>query len=458
MEQKRMNVRTKFAEYARHLDIDPIEAALMDIAREVQITQTMHNEAEAHYRGLASHVDRSGSPLHDMVAEIYASGSFAIHAATRSRLRTVNHDVDAVLELKCAPNSDPEQVLLALYQAIKGEPGSRYFDYPIEMNSRCITVTYPDGVTVDLMPVVRLEGKPERVATLFHFKPEGDERYHKEINPKGFADYFNDRVETSEIFRDQFDARRYLVDGETYVEMATRTSSETSAFALVRADTQPLPIYVPLDQKSPRVVALQLIKRFRDKRFRRHDNHRSRRKPPSVVMATAALDAGHMTDSLFDEVIAIARHMRRLIQRAEQYVELFEVRNPAHYPDIFTDRWPQTRSDQQLWASDLQMLIERLESLKQVGFVPALVRSTFDDLFGEGAGETALLAYHRAQSVQLENGALGMVPDGKLKPISASPGLAAPALGAGAAVATGLIRPARANTNMGGIVPDDNCW
>ena len=119
--------------------------------------------------------------------------------------------------------------------------------------------------------------------------------------------------------------------------------------------------------------------------------------------------------------------------------------------DVSAYRWPEQRSDQQLWARDLQILIDRLKSLRRVGFDPAVIQSTFDDIFGERAGETALHAYHQARMVHHENGALGMKPTGEFKPV-------APVLGAGAAAATGLIIPARANTNMGGVVPDDNCW
>lgn len=208
---------------------------------------------------------------------------------------------------------------------------------------------------------------------------------------------------------------------------------------------------------SARIVSLQLIKRFRDKRYRKHDDHRSRRKPPSVIIAAIALGAGPTNDNLIDEVIAIARYMRKLIQHAEASVQLLEVRNPSHYPDIFTDRWPKIRSDQQLWASDLMILIERLEMLKRVGFDPAVIQITFDDLFGEKAGEVALRDYHQAQAIQLEHGALGMTPSGKLQTQNPAQNLSAPALGAGVS-ASGLITPARANTNMGGIIPDENCW
>jgi len=452
-----MNITTNFKEFARQLDIDPIEAAVMDVARALQITQTMNKQAESHYRGLATHVDRPGSPFEDLVDEIYASGSFAIHAATRSRLKRDQHDVDAVLELNCPADSDPEWVISELYKAIRGERGSKYFDFLIEKNSRCVTVTYPDGVTVDLMPVVRLIGQPERVAVLFHHKRETGDSYHKEVNPKGFAEYFNEQVETSKVFQDRFDARRYLVDGETYVELANRTALNSTTIALEKADTQPMPVHVPMDQKSARVVALQLIKRFRDKRYRKHDDHRGKRKPPSIIIAAIALDAGPVNDNLVDEVIAIARHMRRLIRNAEGNLRPLEVRNPAHYPDIFTDRWPEARSEQRLWSSDLKTLVEQLETLKRVGFDPAVVQSTLADLFGEKAGDIALRAYHHAQTANLEHGSLGMTPSGKLTPTKPTSGLAAPALGAGVASA-GLIIPARANTNMGGTIPDDNCW
>jgi len=124
------------------------------------------------------------------------------------------------------------------HEAIKGERGGQYFDYRIERNSRCVTVHYPDGVTVDLMPVVRLPGTPERVARLFHHKPERGDRYHKDVNPKGFADYFNTHVEVSEEFASQFESRRLLVERGSYPIVADK------------ADTQPMPDHLTLDQKA----------------------------------------------------------------------------------------------------------------------------------------------------------------------------------------------------------------
>ena len=84
--------------------IDPVEAALMDLARAIQITPTMHADVTNRYNAAAKHVDRPGSPLEDKVEEVYPSGSFAIHAAIRSNISRDQHDVDAVLELTVGTN------------------------------------------------------------------------------------------------------------------------------------------------------------------------------------------------------------------------------------------------------------------------------------------------------------------------------------------------------------------
>jgi hypothetical protein len=58
------------------------------------------------------------------------------------------------------------------------EEGSRYHGM-VTQNSRCVTVKYDDGTTIDLMPVARIAGQPERAGHLFHFKKETGETAHK---------------------------------------------------------------------------------------------------------------------------------------------------------------------------------------------------------------------------------------------------------------------------------------
>ncbi len=435
--------------------IDPVEAALMDVARAIQLTPTMHAEAMRRYEALASHVDRDGSPLEDKVDEVYPSGSFAIHAAIRSDISRDQHDVDAVLELSIGITSDPEDVLDELYSAIVSTTDKTYRGLKVERNSRCVTVHYSDGVTLDLMPVVRLVDNPPRVANLFHSKPETGEAYTKEVNPSGFARHFNMNVEHNATFARRFDQRRLLVEGATFANQYSRVT------VLEKADTQPMPEHVPLDQKAPRVVALQIMKRFRDKRYRKHDDHKGQRKPPSVVMAALALEALSTSSSLTDEVIAVATAMRNAIILAEVQGKLVELRNPAHFPDIFTDRWPENRNAQRLWAADLQHLVEELSGLRRRGFDPVGAKGVFDDLFGQKIGTRILEDHFRVQNRAIEDGRAGMTPDGR--PVSSAMpsnisniGKAAAAVAIGGATtandpAPSIIRPLRSNTGMGDI-------
>lgn len=385
--------------------------------------------------------------------DIYPSGSFAIHAAVRSSISRDQHDVDAVLELDVPAGSDPEWVLDTLYAVIRGEPGSRYYDYKIERHSRCVTVTYPDGVTVDLMPVVPVNGAPQRVATLFHHKREDGERYHKEVSPKGFADHFNDHVDISYVFARRFDNRRRLIEGRTYGEVLASDGFLNPAEIIAeRADTAPMPAYMPLDQKSPRVVALQLLKRFRDKRYRKLDGRKGLRKPPSVVMAAMALDAGPISDSLYEELVRIATHMRTEIVFQDRVGCTLQVFNPSHPPDEFTDRWPEDQSAQRLWAGDLKHLIDKLGELRRIGFDPAGAKTILTDLFGVTAAQRAIEEHYTAKTELASKGRLGTTPMGQVRPVQKP---STPTIITGATAAS-LITPARANTNMGGHIPDDD--
>lgn len=431
---------------------DPVEFALMDLARAIQLTPTMHAEATRRYNAIARHVDRSGSPLEDKVDEVYPSGSFAIHAAIRSDISRDQHDVDAVLELTISINTDPEEVLDELYQAIVSTTDETYRGLKVERNSRCVTVHYTDGVTLDLMPVVRLVYKPPRVANLFHSKPEAGEAYKKEVNPSGFAEHFNTKVELSEEFARRFDQRRLLVEGATF-------AGQHSQLNELKADTQPMPGYLPLDQKSPRVVALQILKRFRDKRYRKHDDHKGQRKPPSVVMAALALDARRTSSNLADEVIAVAKAMRNAIVIADKEGKLVEVRNPAHNPDVFTDRWPEDHAAQRLWAIDLAHFIEKLCEFRRSGFDPVRAKNVFDDLFGERISTRILEDHFRVQNHANDGGRAWMTPGGRpvspaMPPNNSTTGKAAATAAFGGAItandpAPSIIKPPRSNTAMG---------
>lgn len=397
------------------------DAMLMDVARRVQLSPTKHDEAQQHFEALCSHVDRPESPLHDQVIACYPGGSFATGTAIASSVSKDQHDVDVVMELDVPTNSDPQTILALLFEAINGPPGSRYHGR-VTRNSRCVTVEYDDGVRVDLMPIARLIAAPEKAGNLFHFKSQPRESYHKPVNPWGFADHFNNQTAYDPVFAAIFESRS-LTDGKV----------------IAKADVDPLPDRVPLSEKSARVVALQLIKRNRDVRFR----NRSKRKPPSVVLAAMALEVAPVGAGLLEEIISISRHIAQRLQERSAHNLCIDVRNPAYIPDVFTDRWPQALAEQDEYVRDLEYLIRQLARLRSENISLTETNTILDDLFGETAAKYAISEHMERSRRSMHKGSMQFGATGRVHA-----GVTA------AAIATNCT-PARASTNMGGAwLPD----
>lgn len=397
------------------------DALLMDVARRIQLSPTKHDEAEQHYQALCAHVDRPDSPLHGKVIACYPGGSFATGTAIASRVSKDQHDVDVVIELDISPYSEPSGVLATLFVAINGDEGSRYHGR-VTLNSRCVTVTYEDGTRVDLMPIARLAHTPLKAGHLFHWRREAAETYHKPVNPWGFADHFNREVAFDPVFATMFDARRQIADG-----------------VAAKAETDPLPGRVPLSEKSSRVVALQLLKRNRDVRYRSRDG----RKPPSVVLAAMALDIGPARSGLVDEVINIASHISGQLQDNIRRFDTLVVRNPSFLEDIFTDRWPGDVAAQNVYMRDLEHLQRQLGRLRSDNANLTEMRTILDDLFGETAAGFAVERFLDASRREAERGTMRFGTTGRI--LTGAPAIL------GAATSTA----ARASTNMGGgCIPD----
>ncbi|MEQ1771586.1 MAG: nucleotidyltransferase [Devosia sp.] len=397
-----------------------LERLLWDIGRKIQLPPSKHETAERQYRAITDHIDREGSPLEGLVEVAYPSGSFAIHAAIASRVKTEQYDVDIVVELNLSSNTSPREALNLTFKAINGEYGSRYHG-KVRLHSRCVTVEYEDGVSIDIMPVVRLHEPTEKASKLFHYDRETAEEYYKDVNPYGFAKQFNDEV-----------------GGGRPVEMYRRRSA---GGLLIEAEAQPLPAALPLEDKPLRVVALQLLKRHRIVAYRRRPA--ALREPPSVVQAALALEAGPPANSLTDEVLSVAHSVRAAISRAESRGELLTVYNPAFLGrDEFTDRWPEDQAAQQTYSFDLRRLIQKIDNLANRDFDPFEVKAALEDLFGEAAADYAINEHFSSQKKQRESGALGVAPKGRVGAVGA-------ALGAGTATAV------KANTNQGGEKLED---
>jgi hypothetical protein len=261
------------------------------------------------------------------------------------------------------------------------------------------------------------------VGNLFHFKRESGESYHKPVNPWGFADHFNRHVKVDPAFHSLFKGRRLLVEGE----------------AMLKAETQPLPDHVPIEEKSPRIVSLQLIKRNRDIVWRQAAR-RNLRKPPAIVLASIALEAGPVAPNLVDETVAIANAIRGRLQDRSSERSTVEVLNPAYPPDVFTDRWPENFDAQVVFDGDLRRLIVQLHRLRNDNLSLNEKKELLEGLFGETAASYAIESHLDARRREMEASRMQIGSKGKVST----------ALGASAAAAAPRTTAARPATREGG--------
>ena len=288
----------------------------------------------------------------------------AIGATIASKLRNDEFDVDVIVQIDCHRDVKPQEILDTLYESIRGEKGSRYYDCTVR-NSRCVTVHYSDGMHIDFTPSVLLPELAERTSYIFHHKKEEPSYYQKSLiaNPYGFADHFKTQANIDSVFAQLYETR----------------AIQYEKLVLAEADAEDLPEHQP-ELKSMAVVALQLLKRWRNVQY----DNRQERCPPSVMMAKFVADAAGNTNTLSEELLFQARHIYRQILDAHNSGELITVMNPACADhDCFTDRWPADRTQQRLFLDDLEKFIAKVDALCHKQLSLPEMQVIMVDLFGE---------------------------------------------------------------------------
>jgi len=231
-----------------------LDVMLADVAVRVQLTPTDYTLAEDRYKAINEWIEREGSPLHGRVELFCPQGGFMIGATVARHSTDSEFDIDVMAQITWPLNIDPELALATTHAAIKGERGSRYYD-KCDRKTRCSTVQYV-GMHLDVTTAVLCPGREERTSYIFHSK-EADRR-RLLANPFGFAKWFIGLTPVEENFGKFFESRSLDFN---------RVLLET----LAKTDSEPVPKQAPVYRKSRAVIALQLIKRWRNLAYdRRH--------------------------------------------------------------------------------------------------------------------------------------------------------------------------------------------
>jgi hypothetical protein len=169
-----------------------LDILLADIAVRIQLSPTEYQLAVDHYDAINEWIDREDSPLHGRIQLLYPQGGFMIGATTARHATDADFDIDVMVQIDWPANVDPEIALSTLHQAIRAEPGSRYYKKS-ERKTRCSTVNY-DGMHLDVTPAVLFAGRKEKTSFIFHSKPSDPKEPKQTLlaNPHGFGKWFLD--------------------------------------------------------------------------------------------------------------------------------------------------------------------------------------------------------------------------------------------------------------------------
>ncbi|MBS4049310.1 MAG: nucleotidyltransferase [Alphaproteobacteria bacterium] len=400
-----------------------LDLMLADIIRRIQLTDTDRARGNSAYRSIADHLDSEGSLLAGTVARVYGQGSLPQGSTILHGDETEDRfDIDAIVEIVLQEWADPKYVQEQLYKSLNR---GRYAG-KVTRKSRCVTIQQLN-LHIDLTPVVRLPLNMERPSRGFHFNHEDPAiKYHFETNPKGMLDYF----------------RRAMP--KYYVNIPAFDHAPNVRQFMEAAETEPLPDAIPLGVQPIRLMALQLLKRYRNRRYSKRDG----RQVPSVYLSYMAATVQQSASSLLRDLITLAQAIRQDLFNAWRLDLVVDHKNPTWNAERINDRWPATLRDEEIFITDLDHLVSELTSA--AGKSLEQQQRILSRLFGEKPTEYALnQLIERTDDSLLRNVAKTLVGKGGVTVASIAP--------VGALVSA----PAQAslssprNTNFGGYLDDD---
>jgi hypothetical protein len=363
---------------------DVRDILLMDVAVRIQLSPSNYRVAVERVETLANWLDREGSELAGRISLVYPQGSMAINATIASCLKRDDFDIDAIVQLDLDLGTAPGEGLDMLFRSIRGEERSRYYSITFR-NTRCVTVEYAD-MHVDLTPAELIPCREPRVSHIFHHRPEDSDAPGERIvaNPYGFAHWFESVIPRAATFEKFFEARSRAMDS-----------------VLMKAETEAVPQQIPAYLKPPVVVTLQLIKRFRNVQYEK----RTGRRPPSVLLACLLAESGMGSDKPFDELLRQARYLADYFDEHQARKRLVHVVNPTCPEDVFSDRWPASFTEQEVFIADLRFLEAQLERLER-GADLETIADVFSRLFGEEVSQSVIRKFADRTGQAIASGSL----------------------------------------------------
>ncbi|MGD0904306.1 MAG: nucleotidyltransferase [Terracidiphilus sp.] len=278
-----------------------LDDLLARVCEELQLTPTRYDEAVARYEAVCRWLDVEGSAVASYEPTIYPQGSMRI-GTTVKPLGREEYDLDFVCEFQ-VPASQMGSPLDLLKHVAHRLREHKVYRELLEVKNRCVRLNYANEFHLDILPACP-DPKSGRDCIVV---PDRQSQAWKPSNPRGYADWFEDRCAIT-----------------LFVEFSKH------AFA---ADAEPIPAQEASHEKATLKHVVQLLKRWRDIYYQ----NRCDEAPISMVLTTLAAQfyRGHASAS--EAMTTILTEIEGAINTAMP--GRIYVLNPANPSEDLSERW-----------------------------------------------------------------------------------------------------------------------
>ena len=280
-----------------------IDKMLRKIAKEIEISKTEYEKAVKSYNAVGTFIDNN-IPQYDI--KVVPQGSFRLGTVIKPITDKDEYDIDlvAIIDHKFLNAKELKNIV---GDALKSS--DRYSEKLVE-GKRCWTIEYSESSKyhMDILPTMMSDTySTNKELTMTHKEDEKSDYEFRQTNPEAYYDWFVERME---------EERKRLKE-----EYAVRNKLEI--------------VDVPdYEIKTTLQVAIQIIKRYRDIKFKETPDI----KPISIILTTLIAEVYTGKESVYELIEKFSKEYMMHIQKDENGNII--IKNPVNENENFADKWP----------------------------------------------------------------------------------------------------------------------
>ena len=328
---------------------------------------TKRELADRRYKSVGTWLEESDDPMFQGV-EIYPQGSQRIGTTTKPIFRD-EFDLDFICFLPNAVGIHPDVCRKKVIDRIK-ENGN-FIDLVYELNRGC-RLDYADEFHLDITPGIPDQNHANEYGAVS--VPDKKLKEWKASNPKGYAQYFDNKAELEPVYIGISDA----IFGRV---------------ALEAKNIEDLPKHKQLKGILKRSV--QIMKRHRDLLFNDNDHYEGKA-PISIIITTLAalayediVNQQRFSNEL-EVLLTVVESMTKFIETkvVDGKIEMW-VTNPKNIHENFAEKWNVDAKRVEAFHYWHRDFVEKLRELASVTSLP-LIKEKLNALIGENSSSKAI--------------------------------------------------------------------